>query len=87
MTFDDQLERYFGTRDLDTISEANLDGGIEHMLVDIGLASDSRQKFALWCLLFTLGRAPDVDTTFEDAETRAMARQFMDLSDAAGGDM
>lgn len=81
MTFDDQLERYFGTRDLDRISEANLGAAIERMLVDIGLCDDLPQKFALWCLLFTLGHAPDVDTMFDDSKTREMARKFMDLSD------
>lgn len=83
MTFDDQLERYFGTRDLGRIDEAQLGGAVEHMLVDIGLCDDPKQKFALWCLLFTLDHAPDIDAIFDDDATRAMARQFMDLSDAA----
>ena len=83
MTFDDQLERYFGTRDLDRIGEANLGAAIERMLVDIGLCDNMDQKFALWCLLLTLGHAPDVDATFDDGTTRDMARKFMDLSDGA----
>jgi hypothetical protein len=44
-------------------------------------AADRRQKFALWCLLFTLGHAPDVDDSFDDRETRDLARQFMELTD------
>lgn len=80
MTFDDQLERYFGTRDLDGVSGAALEAGIERMLVDFGLASDTRQRFALWCLLFTLGHAPDVDDSFEDRETRDLAREFMEFA-------
>ncbi len=47
MTFDDQLERYFGTRDLNGVSESALAAGIERMAVDFGLATDRRQKFAL----------------------------------------
>ena len=74
-------ERYFGTRDLNAVNEAALAAGIERMAVDFGLATDRRQKFALWCLLFTLGHAPDVDDSFEDRETRDLARQFMELTD------
>lgn len=81
MTFDDQLERYFGTRDLNAVSEAALAAGIERMAVDFGLATDRRQKFALWCLLFTLSHAPDVDDSFEDRETQDLARRFMELTD------
>ena len=53
-----------------------------YLLLTLSLAA----LLGAWCLLFTLGHAPDVDTIFEDAQTRAMARQFMELSDAAGNE-
>ena len=36
MNFDDQLRRFFGTCDLDTLTPAALAGGIEHMRGDNG---------------------------------------------------
>lgn len=81
MHFDDQLHRYFGTTDLDAIPPAALAAGIEHMRVDLGLEQDRARRFALWSLLFMLGAAPDLDTTFEDEVDRDAARNFMDLLD------
>jgi hypothetical protein len=79
MQFDDLLFRYFGTRELDDVSPASLRSGIERMEVDLGIATDSGQRFALWCLLHILGHAPDLDVAFEDAADRDAARNFMDL--------
>ncbi len=81
MTFDDQLERYFGTRDLAAIDPAAMDAAVERMRVDLGLATDAGAQFALWCLLFTLGQAPDIDETFEGRSERDLARQFMEMSE------
>lgn len=86
MTFDDQLERYFGTRDLAAVAPAAMDAAVERMLVDLGLATDAGTRYALWCLLFTLGAAPDVDETFEDRAERELARQFIEMADAHPGD-
>jgi hypothetical protein len=79
MNFDDQIRRYFGTISLEQITPAALDAGIEHMLVDLGLAKDSAERFALWTLLHTLGASPDLDVVFENPEEREAARNFMDL--------
>jgi hypothetical protein len=81
MRFDDQLLRYFGTRDLDAISPAALASGLEHMRVDFGLEKDRSRRFALWSLLFMLGSAPDLDVAFPDPEDREAARNFLDLLD------
>lgn len=56
------------------------------MLVDLGLTTDAGLRFALWCLLFTLGAAPHIDETFEDRSERDLARQFIEMADAVPGD-
>ncbi len=83
MHFDDQLTRYFGTTQLETLPADALDAGGERMRVDLGLEQDKRRRFALWSLLFLLGQAPDLDAVFEDAADRDAARNFMDLTDQA----
>jgi hypothetical protein len=81
MHFDDQLQRYFGTTDIDALPPSTVEVGIERMLVDLGLEEDRGRRFALWSLLFLLGAAPDLDVTFEDPADRDAARNFMDLTD------
>lgn len=53
------------------------------MLVDLGLETDGRRRFALWSLLLMLGAAPELDTTFADAADRDAARDFMAMIDRA----
>ena len=79
MNFDDQIRRYFGTTSLEQVTPAAFDAGIEHLLVDLGLAKDRAERFALWALLHTLGASPDLDAVFENPEEREAARNFMDL--------
>ena len=79
MNFDDQIRRYFGTADPDTVPPAALEAGIERMQVDLGLTSDRGERFALWAILHTLGSAPDLDAVFKDPGERDAARNFMDL--------
>ncbi|WP_420146146.1 hypothetical protein [Sphingobium sp.] len=81
MHFDDQLQRYFGTTDLDALPSGALDAGIDRMRVDLGLEEDRGRRFALWSLLYLLGAAPDLDIAFEDSADREAARNFMDLTD------
>lgn len=83
MQFDDQLFRYFGTTELDTLSEAGLASGVERMKVDLGLESDRGRRFALWALLHTFGEAPDLGVAFCDPADRDAARNLMDLLDQA----
>lgn len=83
MHFDDQLLRYFGTTDLDTLPAPTIEAGIDRMQVDLGLEEDRGRRFALWSLLYLLGNAPDLDVAFEDAADREAARNFMDLTDDA----
>jgi len=81
MHFDDQLQRYFGTTDVDTLPRQAVEAGVERMRVDLGLEKDRGRRFALWSLLFLLGAAPDLDVAFKDPADRDAARNFMDLTD------
>lgn len=83
MNLDDQFRRYFGTSDLAAVPPEALKAGIEHMKVDLGLATDRGHRFALWAVLHLLGSAPDLDVAFKSEEDREAARNFMDLMDAA----
>jgi len=85
MNFDDQIRRYFGIANLAEVPPEALAAGIEHMRVDLGLARDRGERFALWALLHTLGSAPDLDVAFESEADREAARNFMDLIEGAGG--
>jgi hypothetical protein len=81
MDLDDQLRRYFGTADIATIAPAALEAGVERMKVDLGLAKDRGQIFALWALLHMLGAAPDLDMIFKNEADREAARTFMELAE------
>jgi hypothetical protein len=82
---DDQLRRYFGTDDLDAVPPDALAAGIERMRVDLGLETDRSYRFALWSLLFLLGEAPELDSTFNNEADRDAARTFMEMAETGGG--
>ena len=86
MDFGDQIRRYFATDDLEGITPAALEAGLEHMLVDFGIEKDRGRRFALWTLLFMLGAAPDLDIAFDNEDDRNSARDFMDMSERFQGD-
>jgi len=83
MDFDDLLQRYFGTSDLASASPASVETGVDRLRVDLGLETERERRFALWSLLYMLGRAPDLDVAFEDEADRDAARNLMDLLAAA----
>ena len=82
MTFDDQLQRYFGTTDMAEVPPEAVAAGLERMRVDFGLEKDRGHRFALWTVMFILGDAPDLDVAFKDEKDRNAARDFMDLMDS-----
>lgn len=84
MRLDDQLRRYFGTDDLNTVPADVLAAGIERMRVDLGLQTDRGPRFALWSLLFLMGEAPDLDVIFDHEADRDAARRFMEMSEVDG---
>ncbi|KQM97903.1 hypothetical protein ASE85_13600 [Sphingobium sp. Leaf26] len=83
MHFDDQLLRYFGTTNFDSLPATTIEAGIDRMCVDLGLEEDRGRRFALWSLLYLLGAAPGLDVAFTEEADREAARNFMDLTDQA----
>ena len=83
MDFDDQLVRYFGTRDIEAIPAAAFEAGTDRMRVDFGLEANPGRRFALWALMYMLGVAPDLDVAFKEESERNSARDFMDMVDRA----
>lgn len=81
MDFDQLLIRFFGTEDIDSLSTEQLVGGVERLRLQFGLEKDSGRRFALWCLLYMLGAAPDIEAAFDDEADREAARDFMDAAD------
>lgn len=67
MDFDDQLVRYFGTRDIEGIPAAAFEAGTDRMRVDFGLEANPGRRFALWALMYMLG----VALSFGEAIVRA----------------
>ncbi len=61
---------------------------MERARVDLGLERDGGRRFALWCLLYMLGAAPELAVAFKDAADREAARDFMDMlaAEEEGGD-
>jgi hypothetical protein len=82
MDFDHLLVRFFGTAEIDTLQPQQLAAGVELIRVQFGLERDSGRRFAIWCLMYMLGVAPDLNTAFDDEQDREAARDFMDMADA-----
>ncbi|NIJ06518.1 hypothetical protein FHS31_000100 [Sphingomonas vulcanisoli] len=81
MDFDELLIRFFGTSDMSTLQEDQILAGVERLRLQFGLESDAGRRFAIWCLLYMLGAAPDLDVAFKDEADREAARDFMDMAD------
>jgi len=81
MDFDQLLVRFFGTDDIATLPPEQLVSGIERLRLQFGLERDSGRRFALWCLMYMLGAAPDLDVAFTDEDDKDAARDFMDMGD------
>jgi len=81
MDFDALLVRFFGTDDIAALAPERLLDGVEAVRLQFGLERDAGRRFALWCLLYMLGAAPDLDEAFKDEDDRAAARDFMNEAD------
>jgi len=79
MDLEDQLQHYFGTRNIDGITEGALEAGVDRMRVDLGMEKDRGRRFALWALLHMFGAAPDLDVAFKDEADRNSARDLMEM--------
>ncbi len=81
MDFDQLLVRFFGTEEIADLAPEQLAAGIERLRLQFGLERDGGRRFALWCLAYMLGAAPDLKDAFEDETDREAARDFMDTID------
>ena len=81
MDFDQLLIAYFGTDDFSALAPEQIVDGVERLRLQLGLEKDGGRRFALWCVLYMLGGAPDLDATFKDEADREAARDFMDTVD------
>lgn len=86
MDFDQLLVRFFGTDAIADLAPEQLAAGIDRLLLQFGLERDEGRRFALWCLAYMLGVAPDLDKAFDDEEDREAAREFMDTIDREIGE-
>ena len=81
MDFDQLLVRFFGTDDIATLPPDQIVAGLERLRLQFGLEKDEGRRFALWCLMYMLGAAPDLDVAFKDEGDKEAARDFMDIAD------
>ena len=81
MDFDQLLVRFFGTAEIADLAPEQLTAGLDRLLLQFGLERDGGRRFALWCLAYMLGAAPDLDVAFADEADREAARDFMDTID------
>jgi len=82
MDFDQLLVQFFGTPELGDLTPEQLTAGLDRLRLQFGLEKDGGRRFALWCLAYMLGAAPDLHVAFKDEEDREAARDFMDMIDA-----
>ena len=83
MDFDQLLVRFFGTDAIADLTPEQLAAGVDRLRVQFGLERYGGRRFALWCLAYMLGAAPDLDTAFKDEADRNAARDFMETVDHA----
>ena len=81
MDFDQMLVGFFGTEEVGDLAPEALTAGIDRLLVQLALERDSGRRFALWCLAYMLGAAPELDVAFKDEADRESARDFMETID------
>ena len=81
MDFDQLLIRFFGSDDIAALPPEQLVAGLDRLRLQFGLEKDGGRRFALWCLLYMLGAAPDLDVAFDNEGDREAARDFMDTVD------
>ena len=81
MDFDQLLVGFFGTDEIAELSPEQLALGLDRLRLQLGLERDDGRRFALWCLAYMLGAAPELDVVFKDEADREAARDFMDTVD------
>lgn len=86
MDFDALLVHFFGTDEIAGLPPERLADGVANLRLQLGLEKDGGRRFALWCLTYMLGAAPDLDVAFKDEADREAARDFMDTVDRESED-
>jgi hypothetical protein len=81
MDFDQLLQQFFGTDEIADLPPDQLAAGVDRLRLQLGLEKDEGRRFALWCLLYMIGAAPDLDVAFKQEADREAARDFMDTVD------
>lgn len=81
MDFDQLLFQFFGTDEIAELAPDQLTAGVDRLRLQLGLERDGGRRFALWCVAYMLGAAPELDAVFKDEADRAAARDFMDTVD------
>jgi len=81
MDFDQLMVRFFGTDGFSALPPERIVAGVEALRLQFGLERDSGRRFALWCLMYMLDVAPDLDEAFEDEGDREAARDLMDAAE------
>ena len=81
MDFDQLLLSAFGTTDLSEVPHDKLLAGVEALRARLTAAEDAGERFAIWCLLYMLGGAPEPEDVFDDEEDIEAARDFADSMD------
>jgi hypothetical protein len=81
MDFDQLLLRHLGTTDLASLPQARLLAGVEQLRLQFEREDDADDRFAIWCLLYMLSAAPDIEAAFDDEDDRDAAREFADSID------
>ena len=81
MDFDQLLVRFFGTADIDGLSSDALVGGLNRLRLQFSMEKDEEQRFGLWCLMYMLGAAPEIEDAFANEDDREAAREFAEELD------
>ena len=69
MDFDQLLVRFFGTDDIAALPPEQIVAGVERLRLQFGLERDGGRRFGLWCLMYMLGTAPDLDVASRKRRT------------------
>jgi len=83
MGLDALLQHYFGTDDLDRLTESEVESGCQKVEIAFATERDPGRRFALWVVLHTLGAAPDPARAFKGAQERAAAIAYARAVDEA----
>lgn len=82
MDFDQLLVRFFGTADIDGLAPDALVAGLNRLRLQFSMEKDDEKRFGLWCLMYMLGAAPEIEDAFADEGDREAAREFAEELDA-----